>query len=474
MNQFPAEFLWGGAIAANQTEGAYLTDGKGLSLVDVTPSQNEGRWAAMSDPEQMVATTFDYYPSHQSIDFYHRYKEDVALFAEMGFKILRTSISWPRIFPTGDDLLPNEEGLIYYDNLFAECRKYGIQLMVTMNHFDTPLAIFQKYGGWRNRQVIDLFVRYAETILTRYQGQVAYWLTFNEINMLLHGKFFAGAMSSAAGEITEQVRFQAAHHQLVASSLATKLAHQLDPACQVGCMMAGTGAYPATCHPEDVWETFKHDQENFLFIDVQAKGEYSPYAQKLLAAKGVELVLAPDDLALLKAHTVDFVSFSYYSSEIKSAHPEDHELTDGNVLPGLKNPYLAVSEWGWQTDPLGLRIVLNTLADRYQKPLFIVENGLGAKDELTAEGKIHDDYRITYLRDHIVAMGQAIADGVELIGYTPWGCIDLVSAGTGQMSKRYGFIYVDRDDEGKGTLARYKKDSFAWYREVIHSNGERI
>ena len=473
MPTFPKDFLWGGAIAANQTEGAYLTGGKGLSLVDVTPSQKEGRWAAMADPEKMLATTFDYYPSHESIDFYHRYKEDVALFAEMGFKILRTSISWPRIFPNGDDLEPNEEGLQYYDNLFAECRKHGIQLMVTMNHFDTPLEIFKNYGGWRNRQVIDLFVRYAETILTRYQGQVAYWLTFNEINMILHGKFFAGAMSTADGEVTEQVRFQAAHHQLVASSLATQLAHQIDSTCQVGCMLAGTGAYPATCHPEDVWETFKHDQENFLFIDVQATGEYSAYGKQLLQKKGVELELATDDLRILKAHPVDFISFSYYSSEIKSAHPEKHELTDGNVLPGLKNPYLAVSEWGWQTDPLGLRIVLNTLYDRYRKPLFIVENGLGARDILDNNNEIHDDYRINYLRDHINAMRLAIADGVDLLGYTPWGCIDLVSAGTGQMSKRYGFIYVDRDDEGQGTLHRYKKDSFFWYQEVLRSNGER-
>lgn len=448
-----------------------MEDGKGLSPVDILPSVEKGRWEVLRNPKKALNTDYGYYPSHESIDFYHRYKEDLALMAEMGFKTFRTSICWARIFPNGDEKTPNEAGLKFYDELFDECLKYGMEPLITINHFDTPLGLMKDYGGWKNRQLIDFYLNYCDVIFKRYQHQVKYWLTFNEINMLLHIPFFGGGIDITEEAHPEQVKYQAAHHQLVASAKATKLAHEINPDLKIGCMLAAGKTYPNTCDPKDVWAALEADREGYFFIDVQARGYYPSYSKRFFKEHHIELDLKEGDLDVLKHHPVDFISFSYYSSRLTSADPSVNAKTEGNVFSSLKNPYLKASEWGWQIDPLGLRTTMNDIYDRYQKPLFVVENGLGAVDTVEANGDIHDDYRIDYLREHIREMGEALDDGVECWGYTPWGCIDLISAGTGEMKKRYGFIYVDRDNEGNGTLDRSKKKSFDWYKKVIASNG---
>lgn len=472
---FPENFLWGGATAANQCEGGFDQGGRGLANVDVIPTGKERR-AVITGKREMLAFEEGYfYPVKEAIDMYHHFKEDIALFAEMGFKTYRLSIAWSRIFPKGDEETPNEEGLRFYEELFLECRKYQIEPLVTITHFDCPIHLIKEYGGWRNRKMIAFYENLCRAIFTRYKGLVKYWLTFNEINMILHAPFLGAGLTFAEGENEEQIKYQAAHHELVASALATKIAHEIDPENKVGCMLAAASYYPYSCNPKDVWESKKSDRGNYFFIDVQSRGEYPNYGLKMLAEKGITLERTAEDTALLKAHTVDFISFSYYASRVAASEDSGVEKTEGNLFPTIKNPYLEASEWGWQIDPLGLRITMNDLYDRYQKPLFIVENGLGAVDTPNEDGKINDVYRIDYLRAHIAAMKEAIdKDGVELLGYTSWGCIDLVSAGTGEMKKRYGYIYVDRDNEGNGTLARSRKQSFYWYKKVIASNGEDL
>jgi len=469
------DFLWGGAVAANQCEGAYDEDGKGLSLVDVLPCKQD-RFQCMMDGSYAMAhkDDYDFYPSHKSIDFYHRYKEDIALFAEMGFKTFRLSISWPRIFPNGDETQANEAGLAFYDVVFDECRKYGIEPLVTINHFDTPLGLAVNYGGWRNRKLIDYYLRFCEVLFNRYKGKVKYWLTFNEINMILHLPFIGGGLSFKDRENKLQIQYQAAHHQLLASSLATKMAHEIDSNNQIGCMLAAGDVYPYTCHPDDIFAAVEKNREQYFFIDVQSRGAYPSYAKCFFEENNIQLDIEEGDFEILK-NTVDFISFSYYSSRCVSTDDEvNAKLTAGNVFASVKNPYVPASEWGWQIDPMGLRTTLNTLYDRYQKPLFIVENGLGAADQVEADGSINDDYRIDYLAKHVEAMKEAMHDGVDLLGYTPWGCIDLVSASTGEMKKRYGFIYVDLDNEGNGSRKRMKKKSFDWYQKVIKTNGEDL
>jgi 6-phospho-beta-glucosidase len=470
---FPKDFLWGGAIAANQAEGAYLEDGKGLTTVDMIPHGEKRMLVKLGEMNPVEEIEGAYYPSHEAIDFYHHYKEDIALLAEMGFKTFRTSIAWARIFPQGDELEPNEAGIQFYSDLFKECQKYGIEPLVTLCHFDVPMGLVYKYESWKSREMVDLFARYARVCFERFDGLVKYWLTFNEVNILLHSPFSGAGISFKTGENREQVKYQAAHHELVASALSTKIAHEVNPENKVGCMLAGGQFYPYTCNPDDVWLAMNKDRENLMFIDIQARGHYPRYAQRVFREKNIELKMEKGDLEILAAYPVDFVSFSYYQSRTASANP-NMATTDGNVVKSVKNPYLKASDWGWQIDPLGLRITLNALYDRYEKPLFIVENGLGAKDVVEEDGTIIDDYRIDYLREHIQAMGDAIEDGVELMGYTTWGCIDLVAASTGEMSKRYGFIYVDRDDMGNGSLKRSKKKSFDWYKKVIASNGEDL
>lgn len=475
MSSFPNGFLWGGAVAANQCEGGYLEGNKGLATIDVVPVGKDRFPVMLGKMKMFECDNEHYYPSHEAIDFYYNYKEDIALLAEMGFKTFRLSIAWTRIFPNGDDASPNEEGLKFYDNVFDECKRYGIEPLVTIAHFDVPMNLVKTIGGWKNRKMVDYYIKYCEVIFNRYREKVRYWLTFNEINMLLHLPFVGAGLVFEEGEDEQAIKYQAAHHQLVASAKATKIAHEINPDFKIGCMLAAGNTYANTCAPQDVWKSMEKDRENYLFIDVQSRGEYPNYAKKMFERMNIEIRVEYGDEEILKENTVDFISFSYYSSRLTSADPEINAETAGNVFATLKNPYLNASEWGWQIDPLGLRITLNSLYDRYQKPLFIVENGLGAVDSPDENGNIADDYRIEYLRDHIKAMKDAVnEDGVELIGYTTWGCIDLVAASTGQMKKRYGFIYVDKDDDGNGTLERRRKKSFYWYKEVISSNGEKL
>lgn len=433
-----------------------------------------GKPVSRADVEFALADQEGLYPKRWGSDFYHRYKEDIALFAEMGFKTFRLSIAWSRIFPKGDELEPNEEGLAFYDAVFDELNKYGIEPLVTLSHYEFPLHLALEYGGWKNRKVIEFFVRYAETVFKRYQGKVKYWLTFNEINILGMVGYLSGGLLFEDGKNDLEAMYQAVHHQFIASSLATKAAHEIDPENKVGCMLARMENYAATCNPDDVLAALKKDQENLFYTDVQVRGAYPSYMKRFFKENNIQVVFEPGDEAILKQYPVDFMSFSYYMTSITRALPDKDKATAGNLILGEANPYLEASDWGWQIDPVGLRITLNKLYDRYQVPLFIVENGLGALDKVEADGSIQDGYRISYLEKHIQQMYEAIEDGVELMGYTPWGCIDLVSASTSEMSKRYGFIYVDADDQGKGSFDRSRKASFYWYKDVIASNGANV
>jgi Beta-glucosidase/6-phospho-beta-glucosidase/beta-galactosidase len=474
---FPKNFLWGGATAANQCEGAYQEAGKGISIADIIKggTQNKPRNFTRGIEANV------YYPSHVAIDFYHHYKEDIALFAEMGFKVFRLSINWTRIFPNGDDEQPNEEGLKFYDNVFDECLKYNIEPLVTLSHFEIPYNLVTKYNGFADRRCIDFYVNYATTVFKRYKDKVKYWLTFNEINFSvipIGNLNCLGILDDKTTNLYDQCddiqrRFQALHHVFVASSLAVTKAHAINPENKVGCMIAYLTNYPLTCKPEDMllWQQYTK-QMNWACGDVQAKGEYPFFLKKYFEKNSIQIKFEEGDMDLLKEGVVDFYSFSYYLTNCITSDKDEVELVQGNLLGGVKNPYLEASEWGWQVDPIGLRFTLNEIYDRYQKPIMVVENGLGAVDKIETDGSINDDYRIDYIRRHIIEMEKSInEDGVDLIGYTPWGCIDLVSAGTGEMKKRYGFIYVDKDNNGKGTLRRSKKKSFEWYKEVISSNG---
>lgn len=475
---FPEGFLWGGATAANQCEGGYDQGGRGLSSVDVIPFGPERMAVARGDKEMLSCQEGYSYPSHEAIDMYHHYKDDIRLFAEMGFKCYRMSIAWTRILPKGDDDIPNEEGLRFYEEIFKECKKYSIEPLVTIDHFDTPIELIKKYGGWKDRRMIDAYMKYCEAIFTRYKNLVKYWITFNEINMLLHMPFMGAGILFKEGEDRQTILYNAAHHELLASARAVRLAHEIMPDCSIGCMLAAGQFYPFSPDPKDIWDGLQKDRDNYFFIDVQARGTYPVWAWKRMEEAGVKLSLKPEDEQILREGTVDFISFSYYSSRCTTADPEIFEKNQrsGNaVFKAIVNPYLKSSEWGWQIDPLGLRVTINTLYDRYQKPLFIVENGLGATDRVEEDGSIHDPYRIEYMKAHIEAMRDAVnIDGIPLLGYTSWGCIDIVSASTGEMKKRYGMIYVDKDNEGNGTLERRRKDSFYWYKKVIESNGAEL
>ena len=468
MGAFPKDFLWGGAVAANQLEGAYNEDGKGLSIQDVMPHGIRGARTAEPTEDNMKLV---------GIDFYHRYKEDIKLLAEMGFKVFRTSIAWSRIFPMGDETEPNEKGLQFYDDLFDECHKYGIEPLVTISHYETPLHLAEEYDGWVNRKMIEFYERYVRAIFDRYKDKVKYWLTFNEINSILHAPFMSGGINTPADQLSEQDLYQAIHHELVASALATKIGHEMMPGAKIGCMVLSMPTYPLTPSPDDVIQAMEDDHKNLAFADIHVRGKYPGYMKRYMREHGIEIHFEPGDEEILK-NTVDFVSFSYYMSCCATADPEKQERGTGNLMGGVPNPTLNASEWGWQIDPKGLRYVLNQFYDRYQIPLFIVENGLGAVDQLVTDElgnkTVNDDYRIDYLREHLLQVEEAIKDGVEVMGYTTWGCIDVVSASTAELKKRYGFIYVDRNDDGTGTLNRYKKKSFDWYKEVIKTNGESL
>lgn len=468
-------FLWGGAEAAHQVEGAYKVDGKGLSIADVLTSGTAKSPRLITDgilPNK-------YYPNHEAIDFYHRYESDVKLMAEMGFKCFRTSIAWTRIFPNGDDEIPNEQGLRFYDRLFDLLNSNGIKPVVTLSHFEMPLHLVNEYGGWRSRKLIDLFVRFATICFKRYHSKVEYWLTFNEINnqSLTENPLFAYTNSGIKfkpNENREQVVYQASHYEFVASAMAVQVAHQIDASLKVGCMVAASPFYPNKPMPDDILKAQWMNRRQYFYSDVQCRGFYPEYIKKYWDREGISLDITQDDLSELKAGTVDYIGFSYYLSSTVSSEDSVERVGSGNAagVDTVENPYLTRSEWGWQIDPKGLRYYINEMTDRYSLPLFIVENGLGARDTIDVDGKIHDKYRIDYLQSHIKQMEIAIEqDGANIIGYTVWGCIDPVSFTTGQMSKRYGMIYVDLDDAGHGSLNRMKKDSFFWYKQVIQNNG---
>ena len=471
---FRSDFLWGGATAANQLEGAYNEDGKGLTIADISPGGKLRMPLMFSGDMPLEIDESKYtYPNHKGIDYYHRYKEDIALFAEMGFKTFRMSISWARIFPNGNDETPNEAGLKFYENVIDELLKHNIEPTITISHYETPLHLVKEYGGWKNKELIGFFEKYARTILERFGKKVTYWMTFNEINTGIMGSFFSTAMQNA----TETENFQALHNQFVASSMATKIAKEVNPNIQMGCMSIYATMYAYDSDPANVQATQEKSRMfNYFCNDLQVRGEYPTYALAYFENNGIELDRTEEELAIIKAHTVDYLSFSYYMSatvSIKAEHQDDK--SQGNFFGGVKNPFLKASEWGWEIDPVGLRIALYDLYGRYGVPLYISENGLGAIDVPDADFVINDDYRIDYLEKHMAEMKKAVVlDGVDLMAYTPWGCIDLVSASTGEMSKRYGFIYVDLDDEGNGSLSRYKKKSFDWYKEVIATNGAEI
>ncbi|EOH73863.1 6-phospho-beta-glucosidase [Enterococcus malodoratus] len=472
------DFLWGGALAAHQFEGGWNSDGKGPSVIDVITAGAHGKPRVIMDEIKEEV----FYPNHEAIDFYHRYKEDIALFAEMGLKCLRTSIAWARIFPMGDEEEPNEEGLAFYDRVFDELLKHGIEPVITLSHFEMPLHLAKKYGGFRNRKVIDYFEKFAETVFERYNGKVKYWMTFNEINNQMDTKnplflWTNSGVTVAEGENPREVMYQVAHHELVASAKAVIAGKKINPDFQIGCMISHVPIYPYSCDPEDIMAAEEAMHERFFFADVHVRGNYPRYALKELERNGFVLDISEDDLDVLKKGTVDYVGFSYYMSTVVKAGTENQakDIVNGGLANSVSNPYLEVSDWDWAIDPVGLRYSLNRLYDRYQLPLFIVENGFGAIDRLEEDGSIHDEARMAYLSAHIEALKKAVDyDGVELLGYTPWGIIDLVSFTTGEMKKRYGMIYVDRDNEGNGSMKRYKKDSFEWYKKVIQSNGDDI
>jgi 6-phospho-beta-glucosidase len=478
MSVFRNDFLWGGACAANQFEGAWDVDGKGPSVPDMctSGSHTTPKWITTAiRPDRL-------YPSHEAIDFYHHYEEDIALFAEMGFKTFRTSINWTRIFPTGMESVPNEKGLAFYEKVFTCCKQHGIEPLVTISHYELPYALVEKYNGWASRELIGFYMNYCKTIFARYKDLVKYWLTFNEINcgtMPFGAVFGLGTCKDHEGPAIAfpdriQERYQALHHQFLASAEAVAYAHEHYPQFKMGNMIAFGASYPLTCDPDDVIANQQEMQRmNWFCSDIQVRGEYPYYAQRFFDEHGIVLQKEPGDDAILKNGTVDFYTFSYYMTNCITTHA-DAEKGEGNLIGGVKNPYLKASDWGWQIDPKGLRYTLNEIYSRYQIPLMVVENGLGAYDVKGEDGKVHDDYRIDYLRSHIEQMAEAVKDGVDLMGYTPWGCIDLVSASTGEMAKRYGFIYVNKFDDGTGDLSRERKDSFYWYKKVIETNGEDL
>ncbi|RHW50844.1 6-phospho-beta-glucosidase [Lactobacillus bombicola] len=474
-NNFPQNFLWGGATAANQLEGAYQEDGKGLSVADVLPGGKDRMKIIASPDFDFSIDAKQVYPNHIGIDHYHHFKEDIELFGEMGFKCYRFSIAWSRIFPNGDEETPNEAGLKFYDAVIDECLKNHIEPVITISHYEMPLHLIKEYGGWKNKKLIGFFENFARTVLTRYQDKVKYWMTFNEINSAAHFPIMSQGLTVSNGALDKKNVYQAWHNQFVASSKAVKIGHELNPEMKIGCMILYATTYSYDSNPKNQLATLQDNQaNNFFCADVQVRGHYPAYTKSLLARQGVKLSdldYTDEELDLLAKYPVDYIGFSYYMSSVVDVTHENQETTNGNLMGGVKNPFLKSSDWGWQIDPTGLRIALNQLSDRYEKPLFIVENGLGAVDEPDENNYVADDYRIDYLREHIEAISAAIADGADVMGYTPWGCIDLVSASTGEMSKRYGFIYVDENDEGKGTFNRFKKKSFDWYKQVISTNG---
>ncbi|MCD8158285.1 MAG: 6-phospho-beta-glucosidase [Clostridiales bacterium] len=473
----PKNFLWGGAVAAHQLEGGWNEDGRGPSVSDVLTAGAHGVPRRITDG----VIEGERYPNHKGIDFFHTYKDDIALFGELGFKCFRTSISWSRIFPVGDEEEPNEAGLKFYDDMFDTMHKYGIEPVITLSHFEMPYGLVKKYGGWMNRKVVDFFVHYAETVMERYKDKVKYWMTFNEINNQSNTDIDIFGWANSGIKFSEfddpkKALYQVAHHELVASALVVKKGHEINPNFMIGCMCSYVPYYPYSCNPDDVMLANESMHERYYFMDVHCRGYYGAYAKKAWEREGNAPVMEPGDEEILKEGKVDYIGFSYYMSNAVKADQviENTDVNGGNAHT-IPNPYVKASDWGWQIDPVGLRYSLNAMYERYQLSLFIVENGFGAIDKLEEDNTCDDSYRIDYLKAHIQEMKKAVEiDGVDLMGYTPWGCIDVVSFTTGELRKRYGFIYVDLNDDGTGTGNRYKKKSFEWYKKVIATNGEEL
>lgn len=473
MNQLlPKDFLIGGSFSANQVEGGLRGTGKGLSTADCFKLADRSKGGAFELSYQEVLdamkdTEDQKYPKRRGIEFYTHYKEDIRLFSEMGFKALRLSISWSRLFPTGEEDTPNEQGVDFYLKLFQELKKYDITPIVTLSHFEMPVHLAVKYNGWADRQLIDLFTKYTRFVLDTYKDYVTHWIVFNEIDATIHIPFVGAGIILEKTENLEQTKYQALHHQFIATAQTIKYAHEVNPKSKVGCMATKNLKYPATCKPEDCMQFFNETEIDTFVTDVQALGEYNYAIKQYFKNKGIKLDTTEEELQLLKDHTVDYVGFSYYASLVTSFDKTNADTTNANLLVGEKNPYLKVTPWGWQIDPSGLRYSLNFFYARYGLPVFVAENGMGMLDQVDEMGQVHDDYRIDFVSKHLEQLMKAIDDGVDVMGYTYWGCIDCISASTSEMSKRYGFIYVDQDDQGNGTLKRSKKDSFEWYKKFI-------
>lgn len=476
--KLPENFLWGGAVAAHQIEGAWNVDGKGMSIVDVMTGGTKDKMRKITDG----VIEGEFYPNHEATDFYHHYKEDVALLAEMGFKCFRTSIAWTRIFPNGDEETPNEAGLKFYDDLFDELLKYGIEPVITLSHFEMPYHLAESYGGWINRKVIDCYVKFALTVMERYKNKVKYWITFNEINNQSNTSTDIFGWTNSGVKFSDyqnprEAMFQAAHHEFLASALVVKKGHEINPEFKIGGMCGWVPIYPYSCNPEDVMTAVEEMHERYYFMDVHVRGHYPAYAKAMWKKENVNIQTEEGDEKILSEGKIDYVGISYYMSSAVKADAENDisSSSDGSTLKTVKNPYVKASDWGWQIDPVGLRYSLATLYERYELPIFIIENGFGAIDILDENKNCDDSYRIEYLKAHIKEMIKAMEfDGVEVMGYTPWGCIDVVSFTTGELRKRYGFIYIDKNDDGTGTGKRYKKKSFEWYKNVIKTNGEEL
>ena len=480
--RFPQGFLWGGASASAQFEGGWNEGGRGKSQLDyvdfIEPAhRNNAHSTDLLTYERFMDNkrheSERNFPNRRGSDFYHRYKEDIALMAEMGFRVFRMSISWTRIYPTGYEETPNPEGLAFYHRVFRELHRYGIEPLVTLIHYENPVTLTEDLNGWEDAKMIPLFVKYAKTVIDEYKDEVTYWLGFNEINACLDNPYVSAGMFVERSEKNQlSCCYQALHHQLIAQAMVTKYLHETAPHCKIGAMVARLECYAQTCDPKDEYATMIEDQINCSFLDIMCRGKYPKTLLRFFEEQGVTLTMVKDHERILQEGTVDFISISYYMSYVISARPGQQEMP-GNLMKSLANPYLEQSAWGWAIDPMGLRIALNHLYDKYQMPIFIVENGIGARDQLK-EQSVQDDYRIAYMRAHLEAVAEAIKDGVEVMGYTSWGCIDLVSASMSEMSKRYGFVYVDADDYGNGTYERYRKKSFYWYQKVIATNGEEL
>ena len=474
---FPKDFLWGGALAANQCEGAYNEDGKGMSIADIhiynpkiNRKQSETKNNEFTQAEiefRKNDTTLNYYPKRFGIDFYHTYKEDLKLLKELGINTLRISIAWTRIFPTGLEEKPNEKGLQFYDDLFDEMKKLDIIPMVTISHYEMPLELSTKYGGWLSKVTLEAFKKYVDVIMERYKHKVKYWIAFNQINTLFGEGFNSVSIPYDYVEDLTSASYQALHYQFVASAYAKMKMDEMNTGMKMGAMVCNGIGYSQNCDPKEVMYNYKNSQLQYMFLDVLCRGYYPRSLYRYFEENHIQPFIATkEELDLIKKNPCDYLSFSYYGTGVCSSDLE----------PGRRkaNPYLTANEWGWVNDPVGLRYVLNEYYDRYQLPIMITENGSGFVDEVSEDGHIHDPYRIDYYKQHIEQMKEAIYDGVELIGYYPWGPIDIVSCTSSEMSKRYGFIYVDEDDYGKGSKRRIKKDSFNWYKEAILSNGEKL